>query len=76
MTAMRKYSFLVAVRGSAYNILMLADRIFRLASIADQKNHPVFRVYYYTIRRGPRLFDPRPNHRAFVLGVYGVRGGK
>ena len=73
---MRKYSFLVAVRGSEYNILMLADRIFRLASIADQKNRPVFGTYYYTIRRGPRLFDPRPNHRAFVLGVYGVRGGK
>ena len=24
--------------------------IFRLASIADKKNHPVFRVYYYTER--------------------------
>ena len=70
---MRQYSFLAAVRGSECKLLMLADRIFRLASIADQKNHPVFGIYYYTIRRGPRLFDPRPNHRACVLGVYGER---
>ena len=74
MTVMRKSSFLVAVGGSECKMLMPADRIFCLPCIADQKNHPVFEVYYYTIEREPRLFDPRPHHRAFVLGVYESAG--
>ena len=50
MTVMRKSSFLVAVGGSECKMLMPADRIFCLPSIADQKNHLVVEVCYYAIR--------------------------